>query len=85
MSGFEAAGIVFGIVSVFTGATKLLVEWKAKRRERNEKRGNADLLDPLTMCGNQVQNEYDQDFARLGHVFAVGDGKSEDTAPCSHC
>jgi hypothetical protein len=81
MLGLEAVGIVYA----FTGATKLLIEWKTKRRERNKKTQNVELQASLTLGGAQVQNEYDQDFARLGRLFAVGDGRSEQDGPELHC
>lgn len=73
MSGLEVVAAVAGIVSAFTGSTKLFTERRDKRRERRKEKQNeaAQLL--LRDGGPQVQSEYERDFARLGDVFAKGD------------
>ena len=74
MSGLEVVALVAGIVSAFAGSASLFREWREKRKERKSQAQNANLQRSLTSGGSQVQGEYDQDFARLGRRFAVGDG-----------
>lgn len=72
MSGIEVVGLVCAVVPAFTGAAALLRKRKAKKEDAERKRqavGKSLAIGPPT-----VQGEYDHDFARLGLMFAKGDG-----------
>ena len=80
MSGLEIAVGVAGIVSAFISGVTLFRDWRKERRERKEdaiaKIPQAyEVENSLVLGHTQVQSRYDQDFARLGRMFARGDGK----------
>ena len=77
MSGLEIIGLVAGIVSAFSSAGTFFLDWKKKRREREQQQANQRLQQLVQSGGGDIQTEYDQDFRRLGQVFARGDGKAD--------
>lgn len=78
MSGLEIAASVAAIVSAFTGATNLFRSWRSSRRNKARASSSAprdtDVETSLVRGSQRTQQEYDADYARLGRVFAVGDG-----------
>ena len=74
ITGLEVAGVVAAIVSALNSAATLYQDWRNARRERKDRKENEDLNQLVKYSGLQVQQEYDQDFRRLGQGFARGDG-----------
>jgi len=77
MSGLKVVGIVAGIVSAFAAAVKLFNDWKEKKQERKEHEGNVTLSVSFVSGSDDIQNEYDQYFAKVGRKYAIGDGRSK--------
>lgn len=73
----EVVALVSGIVSAFAGATSLYRNWKKDRRgaARHREDEKQSVNDSLVRGSRDVQSEYDRNYGRLGHQFAVGDGK----------
>ena len=76
MSGIEVVALVAGIVSAYTGAATLFRKWRSDRKERRQQLQNERLDQSLVQGRTDVQGRYDNDFRRLGVVFARGDGSS---------
>ena len=74
MSGIEVVALVAGIVSAFTGAGTLFRSWRRDRKERQRQEKNQHLEQALVKGSSDVQKTYDDDFRRLGPMFARGDG-----------
>ena len=74
MSGLEVLALLAAIVSAFTGGSELFMKWRARRRERKALKQNDAVGTILRRGAPEVKAEYDRDFARLGRVFARGDG-----------
>ena len=74
MSGIEVVALVAGIVSAFTGAGSLFRSWRRDRKERQRQEKNQHLEQALVKGSSDVQKTYDDDFRRLGPMFARGDG-----------
>ena len=74
MSGIEVVALVAGIVSAFGGAAELYKTWRDRRKERRENKENTQLHQLVQSSSLQIRQEYDNDFRRLGKVFARGDG-----------
>jgi hypothetical protein len=78
MSGLEVVALVVGIVSAFSGTASFLSELKkrkTKTKTRNKPEDLDKLRDAVKLAPPQIQQEYDQDFARIGPEFAAGDCK----------
>ena len=80
MSGLEVVGLVAGIVSAFAGAGSLFRNWRRDRKERRRQEKNRHLEQALIKGSSDVQKTYDDDFRRLGPVFARGDGRTPPTS-----
>jgi hypothetical protein len=78
MSGLEVVALVVGIVSAFSGTASFLRELKKKRKDKSAHKSERiqRLQKALCLAPPEIQQEYDQDFARIGRRFAVGDGES---------
>ena len=76
MSGLEVVVAVANIVAGFGAGLELFRRWKKKRDRRIfcGSSNGSDVETSLDGSGALVQQEYDQDFGRLGRRFAVGDG-----------
>ena len=74
MSGIEVVALVAGIVSAFAGAGSLFSNWRRDRKERQKQEKNQQLEQALVKGSSDVQRTYDDDFRRLGPMFARGDG-----------
>ena len=81
MPVLETIAAVATIVGVFQTAAGLYHHWKARieaaDRARNETRVIArdrDTQNSLALGSQQIQEEYNRAFARLGVRFAIGDG-----------
>ena len=74
MSGLEVVALVAGIVSAFTGAGTLFRNWRRDRKERRKQEKNQRLEQTLVKGSSDVQTTYNDDFRRLGPMFARGDG-----------
>ena len=76
MHGLKVGALVAAIVSAYSNAASLVKEWMETKKERLLETTNENLQQSLTTGCLQVQTTYDADFARLGRVFAMGDGVS---------
>ena len=76
MSGLEVAALVAGIISAYTGAATLYRKWRSDRQARRQQLQNERLDQSLVQGRADVQARYDNDFRRLGAIFARGDGTS---------
>lgn len=76
MSGLEVVALVAGIVSAYSGAASLFRNWRRDRKERQQQKKNQHLNQALVKGSSDVQKTYDDDFRRLGQLFARGDGKT---------
>jgi hypothetical protein len=70
---WQVVDIVCAIISAYTGAVSLF--HARKERKEKQKEVEVSLEQSLISSPPRVQGEYDRDFARLGQVFATGDGK----------
>jgi hypothetical protein len=75
MPVLETLGAVAGAISAFNASVSLYRSWRDKRAERRANEQNQMLETSLTRGGTTIQQEYDNNFARLGQIFAAGDGK----------
>jgi hypothetical protein len=73
--------LVKEIISICNQGTELFRTWKCQLRVRRERQENKSAERVLEIAAPTVQNEYKQDFRRLGQIFARGDSK--DTLICS--
>ena len=79
MLGLDIVAAVTGIVSAFSGATTLFRTWRKERQKKHREKESKAKLDSLAVSlfrnGPAIQEEYDAISARLGRVFALGDGE----------
>jgi hypothetical protein len=77
---FQVVDIVCAIISAYTGAAALLQARKerkeSKRKQKEELDLERSLQRSLVRSPPRLRGEYDHDFAKLGKVFARGDGKN---------
>ena len=77
MSGLEVVALVVGIVSAFSGTASFLRELKKKKKDESSHKSVRiqRLQKAVELAPPEIQQEYDNDFARIGRRFAVGDGE----------
>jgi hypothetical protein len=80
MSGFEIVVGIAGIVSAIVGVKNLISKAIASRKAKklairaNEQIAEQQLMKTLQESPNQIYEEFRKDLARVGGVFAKGDG-----------
>lgn len=67
-------------MSAFSGAGSLFRSWRRDWKERQQQEENQHLEQTLVKGSSDVQTTYDDDFRRLGPMFALGGGM---TSPIS--
>jgi hypothetical protein len=78
MSGLEVVVGIAGICSAFIAASNLFNSWSSKRKLKKLERLKElrrDVRKSLSGSEPTIRGRYDEDFARLGRRFAIGDGK----------
>jgi len=76
METFTIASTVASLVQAFTASVTLFRDIRAKRKEKAAQLEGPkfeELAVALTRGGPEIQQEYDEDFSRLGPRFARGD------------
>ena len=77
ITGLEVGGLVAAIVSALSQATQAYQGWRDARRGRKGREDNERLQDVVSTSSELIQQEYAENFRRLGEAFARGDGMHE--------
>lgn len=73
----EVVMLVTSIVSAYSSTASYLRARRRRKKNKARKRKNAlgKLRDAVNTAPAEIQQEYDNDFARIGPEFATGDGQ----------
>jgi hypothetical protein len=76
MPGLQVVDIVCAIISAYTAAHGWFQGRKDRKESKRKQKAEHELERSLVRSPLRLRGEYDHDLARLGKVFARGDGKN---------